>query len=227
MLAIPDYKNLSPSEAVAMQKRMCESVSISTFKRQIKLIGGADISFNKFEEIVYGGIVVLRYPDWTLVDKITITANATFPYIPGLLDFREVPALTTAWNSLGIKPDVLVLDGHGIAHQRRMGIATHFGILTDMPTIGCAKSKLVGNYNEPGNKPFSKTQLTYKNEQVGFVLRTKINCQPVFVSPGNKISMDQSVDIIQNCVGRYRIPEPTRLAHQLVNEARVAAGKAM
>lgn len=130
-----------------------------------------------------------------------------------------------AWNALKTKPDLLVLDGHGIAHGRRMGIAAHFGLLAGIPTIGCAKSRLTGTFTEPENSRFAHSPLTHQQEQIGIVLRTKINCKPVFVSPGNSVSMEQSVAIIQNCVGRYRIPEPTRLAHNLVNETRVAAAK--
>lgn len=221
------YNNLSPSEAVVLQKKMRDKIDLSPLDKEIKLIGGADISFNKFEETVYAGIIVLSYPHLVPVSKITVTATATFPYISGLLAFREAPALAAAWDALELKPDILVLDGHGIAHQRRMGIATHFGILANIPTIGSAKSKLAGIYEDPENKKFAKTPLMHKGDHIGFALRTKLNCKPIFVSPGNKIGMEQSVEIIQNCVSRYRIPEPTRLAHNLVNEARVSAGKTL
>lgn len=215
--------NLSPADAIALQKQMRSQINVGPLKNEIRYIGGADISFNKYETTVYAGIIVLQYPQLEIVEKITVIAEATFPYISGLLAFREAPALIQAWNQLYIKPDVLILDGHGISHPRRMGIATHFGILADTPTIGCAKTKLTGNYTEPANKIFAQSPLTHQNEEVGIVLRTKPNCKPVFISPGHKISLQQSVDIIKNCTRKYRIPEPTRLAHLLVNEARLAA----
>lgn len=225
MIPIPDYNALSPADAIALQKQMRDRLQITPLEKEIKLIGGADISFNKFEETVFAGIIVLSYPDMVPVAKVAVTTTATFPYISGLLAFREVPALTVAWKALETKPDLLVLDGHGIAHGRRMGIAAHFGLLANIPTIGCAKTRLTGTFTEPENSRFAQTPLMHQQEQIGVVLRTKINCKPVFVSPGNRVSMEQSVTIIQNCVGRYRIPEPTRLAHNLVNETRIAAGK--
>ncbi|MDQ2753160.1 MAG: endonuclease V, partial [Bacteroidota bacterium] len=147
------------------------------------------------------------------------------PYIPGLLAFREVPALSKAWENLTRKPDVLVLDGHGIAHPRRMGIATHFGIALQTPTMGCAKSLLTGKYVEPGMEAGSVSDLFHKDELIGKVLRTKKNVKPVFISPGNLITMDESLELIKQCVGKYRIPEPTRLAHLFVNELRVKGAK--
>jgi len=215
------YDQISPSEAVAYQKELREKLQLRPLKKNIRTIGGSDISFNKFADIVYAGIIVLSYPDLEEIEKITIISTAKFPYVPGLLAFREIPALLEAWNQLAEKPDVLVCDGHGIAHPRRLGIASHFGILTNTPTIGCGKSRLTGFFEEPGSEPFSKSLLLDKGETIGVVLRTKKNCKPVFISPGNNITINESIDIITRCVGKYRIPEPTRKAHLLVNEARV------
>jgi deoxyribonuclease V len=215
------YESLSASEAIQLQKKLREEINIQPFQGAIHHIGGADISFNKFESTVYAGIVILRYPDMIPVEKVSVIAETQFPYISGLLAFREVPALLMAWDKLPVKPDIMVLDGQGIAHERRLGIATHFGLLTDVPAIGCAKSRLTGTYEEPANTVFASTPLIHKGEQVGAVLRTKINCKPVFVSPGHKVSIEQSVDIIKHCTRKYRIPEPTRLAHLLVNEVRM------
>ncbi|MFT4093985.1 MAG: deoxyribonuclease V [Niabella sp.] len=221
----PDqYALLSPAEAVQLQKQLREKINIQPLHAAVNYIGGADISFNKFEETVYAGIIILKYPDLIPVEKVSVVTETKFPYISGLLAFREVPALLMAWNKLTIKPDVMVLDGQGIAHERRLGIATHFGLITDTPSVGCAKSRLTGSYTEPDNIPFAESPLVHKNEQVGVVLKTKINCKPVFVSPGHKISVQQSVEIIKSCTKKYRIPEPTRLAHLLVNEVRVNKG---
>jgi len=216
------YESLSASEAIQLQKKLRERINIQPFKGAIKYIGGADISFNKFESTVYAGIIVLRYADMIPVEKVSVITETKFPYISGLLAFREVPALLMAWDKLQIRPDIMVLDGQGIAHERRSGIATHFGLLTDVPSIGCAKSRLTGTFEEPPNSVFGSSPLLHKSEQVGVVLRTKINCKPIFVSPGHKVSIEQSVDIIKHCTRKYRIPEPTRLAHLLVNEVRIA-----
>ncbi|MBE7175976.1 MAG: endonuclease V [Mucilaginibacter polytrichastri] len=221
------YDQLSASEAVAFQKELRQHIDISKRVSPVKTIGGADISFNKYSEIVYAGIIVLNYPDMTEVCRASVTDRALFPYISGLLAFREVPALLKVWEKLPVKPDVLMLDGQGIAHERRLGIATHFGLLTDWPTLGCAKSRLSGLYEAPGDAPFAESPLLARNgEQIGVALRTKLRCNPVFVSPGHRISIQQSVDIVKNCVGKYRIPTPTRLAHHFVNEVRVAGSAA-
>lgn len=215
------YDTTTPSEAVAYQKELREKIQLKPLEKQIKTIAGSDISFNKFSEIVYAGIIVLSYPDMQEIEKVTVISTVRFPYIPGLLAFREIPALLEAWKRLKAKPDVLVCDGHGIAHPRRLGIASHFGILTGASTIGCGKSRLTGTYQEPDIEPLSKSLLKDKEETIGIVLRSKRNCKPIFVSPGNSITLNESVEIITSCIGKYRIPEPTRKAHLLVNEARV------
>lgn len=223
MIQASEYDTLSPSEAVALQKQMREQLNLQALEQEIHYVGGADISFNKYEDTVYAGIIVLKYPEMEPVERVTVITETKFPYISGLLAFREIPALLLAWDQLKIRPDVMILDGQGIAHQRRLGIATHFGLLKDVPSIGCAKSRLTGTYQEPENIVFAEQPLIHQNEQVGVVLKTKRNCKPIFVSPGHKVSMAQSVEIIKNCTRKYRIPEPTRLAHLLVNEARIAA----
>lgn len=218
----PDlYDQLTATEAVAMQKHLRTQINISPLTAPIHLIGGADISFNKFEETVYAGIILLKYPEMIPVDQVSVVATTRFPYISGLLAFREIPALLKAWNKLAQKPDIMVLDGQGIAHERRLGIATHFGLITDIPSIGCAKTRLTGTYTEPADSPFAESPLLHKQERIATVLRTKAKCKPVFVSPGHKVSMEQSVAIIKNSTRKYRIPEPTRLAHLLVNEIRI------
>jgi deoxyribonuclease V len=219
------YEKLSPAEAIAYQQQLRKRIQIRPLERPVQTIGGADISFNKYEETVYAGIVVFSYPDMKLIGQATAISRTSFPYIPGLLAFREVPALLEAWSKLEIKPDVMVLDGQGIAHERRMGIATHFGLETSVPTIGCAKSRLTGKYEEPGNTPFAQSDLTDKGELIGIALRSKKNCKPLFVSPGNLVSIEQSVEITKNCINKHRMPEPTRQAHLLVNRLRVASGE--
>ncbi len=216
-----DYKHLTPGEAVAIQKELRQQLNLSPLQKTITTIGGADISFNKYSTTIYAGMVVMQFPSLEIIEKKAVVDTMDFPYIPGLLAFREVPALSKAWEALTTKPDVLVLDGHGIAHPRRMGIATHFGLVAGTPTIGCAKSLLTGKYTEPPNEAGSYTDLVHQNEVVAKVLRTKRNTKPVFISPGNLVAMEQSLDIILQCVRKYRIPEPTRLAHNFVNEERI------
>ncbi len=220
---IISYENITPQQAIQQQTELREQLRIQPLEKEITTIAGADISFNKYSTTVYAGIVVMHFPSLQVIETSGVTDETTFPYVPGLLAFREVPALSKAWEGLQIKPDVLVLDGHGIAHPRRMGIAAHFGVVMNTPTLGCAKSLLTGRFTEPSTEAGSVTDLVAKNELIGKVLRTKKNVKPVFISPGNLITMDESLELIKRCVGKYRIPEPTRLAHNFVNELRVKA----
>ncbi|MCD6062412.1 MAG: endonuclease [Flavipsychrobacter sp.] len=217
-----DYSHVSPSEAISIQKEIRSQVNLVPLDREITMIAGADISFNKYSDTVYAGIIVLSYPDLEVIESASTVATTPFPYVPGLLAFREVPALQEVWQQLKQKPDVLILDGHGIAHPRRVGVASHFGILEGVATIGCAKSLLAGSFEMPANMPFSTSPMVHREETIGTALRTKINCKPVFVSPGHLITLTESVDIVKKCTRKYRIPEPTRLAHLLVNKVRKA-----
>lgn len=188
------YKNLSPKQAIEIQEKLKESINISPLDKEIRFIGGADVSFNKNENIVYSGIVVLSYPDLKLVEESTVVSETAFPYIPGLLAFREIPSVLLAYNKLKFKPDLMILDGQGIAHERRTGIATHFGILTDIPSIGCAKSILKGKFLEPKNLRFAQSPIYDRQDQIGIALRTKVNCNPVYISPGHRVNILQSIN---------------------------------
>lgn len=219
-----DYEHLTPAQAIAYHQQMRLQIKIEPLEKPVYIIGGADISFNKYEETVYAGIVLFTYPELRVIGQASAIGRTSFPYIPGLLAFREVPALLDAWNKLDNKPDLMVLDGQGIAHEHRMGLATHFGLLTDVPSIGSAKSRLNGKYIEPANEPFAQSLMYDRDEIIGIALRSKKNCKPIFVSPGHKVSMAQSIDIIKNCIRGHRIPEPTRQAHNFVNQVRMANG---
>lgn len=212
-----DYDTLTVTAATGIQQELRENIVIKERDFPIHTIAGADISFNKFSPTVYAGIVLLRFPGLQPIAYSLVKKDVLFPYVPGYLAFREVPALLLAWEQLPIKPDLLVVDGHGIAHPRRMGIAAHFGVLAQTPTIGCAKKVLCGPYEEPGLQQGAHTPLVYKNEVVGAALRTKNAVKPVFVSPGHRIDVPGAIEVITSCFGRYRIPEPTRLAHNMVN----------
>lgn len=217
---IIDYSDTSPKEAVALQREFRQQLKIVPLQKAVATVAGADLSFNRFSTIVHAGIVVMSYPSLEIIDRAGYTDITRFPYVPGLLGFKEVPALSGAWEKLKIKPDVLVVDGHGFAHPRRLGIATHFGIVMSTPTIGCAKSKLVGDYKEPANVAGATSDLTHEGELIGKVYRTKVNCKPIFISPGNLITMEESISLVSSCIRKYRIPEPTRLTHHFVNEVR-------
>lgn len=214
------YQTLSPVAAIAQQFELVKQVNLTAFEGEINSIGGADCSSLKYSKRIYAGVVLMSYPVCSVRCKVGIVAETKFPYLPGLLAFREVPALLAAWNLLIHPPDILMLDGQGIAHPRRMGIASHFGILADVPTLGVAKTRLFGQYEEPSNRSGAYTALMDKDEQVGWVYRSKKNCKPLFVSPGHKISIMQSLELVQRCMAAYRIPEPTRKAHMWVNEFR-------
>ncbi|MET6997275.1 deoxyribonuclease V [Chitinophaga defluvii] len=215
-----DYNQITIPEATALQQELRSKVLIQAPDFPINTVAGADISFNKNSTTVYAGIVVLKFPELQPVAYCLVKKEVTFPYVPGYLAFREVPALLEAWKLLKVKPDVLVVDGHGIAHPRGLGIAAHFGVLTGQPAIGCAKKLLFGKYDEPGEQRGDFSPLLNKGVMIGAVLRTKPNVKPVFVSPGYKMDVPGSLSLITQCIGNYRLPEPTRLAHNAVNHFR-------
>jgi deoxyribonuclease V len=217
--------DLTRGEAIEVQKRLRNLVRLQPLARPVNTIAGADISFNKYSDTVYAGIVVMRLPDLQIIESAGVRSISKFPYIPGLLSFREAPSLLEVWEKLKTKPDVLMLDGQGIAHPRRFGIACHVGVLLDWPTVGCAKSILVGKHGELGLEAGSRVPLIDKGEQVGVALRTKNKVAPVYVSPGHLIDLDSSIDLVLRSITRYRLPETTRQAHLLVNRLRVADGE--
>lgn len=212
--------DLEPVEARQLQKELRKEVRIQALPHPPQLIAGADISFNKYEDTVYAGFALLKMESLELVAHALSITKVSFPYIPGLLSFREIPALLQAWSLLTEKPDLVMVDGHGIAHPRRLGIATHFGLVTDTPTIGVAKKKLVGNYTEPEETAGNYSLLEHQQETVGYVLRSKNKVKPLFVSPGHKTSLADALQITRQSGGKYRLPEPTRQAHLLVNQLR-------
>lgn len=215
--------DLSPKDAIALQKELRSSVALTPLERSPTLIGGADVSMNRFAKEGFAGFVTLSYPTLEVVDHAVAEAAIPFPYVPGLLSFREIPMLLSAWEKLATKPQVLMVDGIGIAHPRRLGIASHLGLVLSLPTIGVAKSVLVGAYEEPENEPGARTPLIDKGEVVGAALRTKRNVKPVFISPGHLITLEESVALVQASKRAHRLPEPTRHAHNAVNEYRRAS----
>jgi len=205
--------NLSPADAIEVQKTLAAKVVDGKSVTNAKLIAGTDVSVDRMNN-ARAAVVVLKMPEMEVVEKVTMCGRAVFPYIPGLLSFREIPLLTESLLKLSNIPDIIIVDGQGTAHPRKMGLACHLGLITDIPTIGCAKTPLFGNYKLPGELPGSYENITDKaGNIIGVVLRTKKGIKPVFVSVGNNIDMASCINWIMLCCKGYRLPEPTRLAH--------------
>jgi len=198
------------SDAKAIQIALRDKVKIIALKKPPQYIASVDASFTDDEIIAVA--CLYKYPELVYLGHETAIRKASFPYVPGYLTFREGPAIIEAINSLKIKPDIILFDGQGIAHPKGIGIASHIGVLLDMPTIGCAKSRLIGEYKEPGFKKGDWSSLKYNGRTVGAVLRTKGNVRPLFVSPGHRIDLKASIEIVLGCTSKYRIPEPLRWA---------------
>jgi deoxyribonuclease V len=218
--------NVTPKEAIEIQKHLVGEIKITSLSKSIHYIAGVDVSMNRFDatggKLVTAGIIVLKYPELQVIEEKCIQMMVNFPYIPGLLSFREVPPLLKVWEQLKIKPDVVMVDGQGIAHPRRLGIATHFGLAIDTPTLGCAKSILYGIHDELSLEAGSVVELIDpKNQEViGTVLRSKNKTNPLIISPGHLMTHADAIEIIKECLRGYRLPEPTRLAHEMVNKFR-------
>jgi len=196
--------------------RLNRKVSLPPF------VAGADISFSKGITAAYAGVVILSFPSLEVTDEYSIKGLLKFPYVPGLLSFREAPILLNLFSKLQTTPDLIFFDGQGLAHPRRFGLACHMGLLMNCSTIGCAKNKLTGNYKEPGKKKGSINPLIDENgDTLGTVLRSRDACKPIFVSPGHKIDFKNATKYALACCAQYRIPEPIRLAHLLVNRIRI------
>ena len=195
------------------QQQLAEQVNLTDdFNSSITLVGGTDVGFEDEGKTTRAAIVILTYPDFDVVEYHVARLKTEFPYIPGYLSFREYPALLSAWEQVEHKPDLLLVDGQGIAHPRRLGIASHLGLLLDMPTIGVAKKRLCGHYNPLPKVAGQMTPLTDKQQQIGWVLQSKNNCNPLFISSGHRISQDSALKWVNLCLRGYRLPEPTRWA---------------
>lgn len=200
------------------QQQLANQVSlVDDFNPAIKLIGGTDVGFEQGGMITRAAIVILTFPDFEVVEYNIARLETNLPYIPGYLSFREYPALLKAWQQLKHKPDLLLVDGQGVAHPRRLGIASHLGLLLDIPTIGVAKRKLCGQFEPQPKKAGNVTPLFDKQEQIGWVLQSKDNCNPLFVSAGHRISQDSALHWVKQCLRGYRLPEPTRWADAIAS----------
>jgi len=206
--------NVSPQEAARIQQELRTLVRAEDDFGEIRFIAGADLSFHRAEQMCRAAVVVLRFPDLTLVEEVAMQEEVLFPYVPGLLAFREAPAIINTYRKLQTKPDLLILDGHGYAHPRRFGVTCHIGVVLGIPAIGCAKSRLIGSYDEPAAEAGSFSPLIDEGETIGAALRTRAGAKPGYVSVGHRICLESAMRITIACVRGYRLPEPMRLAHQ-------------
>ena len=213
--------NLTYSQAVSCQKELAETVQHKKVPLNFKTIAGLDCAFSKDGKNIIAAIVVLRFVDFEVLETTNAVQKVTFPYIPGLLSFREAPVCIAAAEKLKIIPDIFMVDGQGIAHPRRLGLAAHLGLFFDKPTIGCAKSRLIGRYDEPLTNKGAFSPLKDGTEIIGAVVRTRNKVKPVFVSVGNKCLLEDAIEISLKCAIKYRLPEPTRLAHQYVSKLKL------
>jgi deoxyribonuclease V len=213
----------TPDEAVDLQRRLADRVDVSSPLRSFEFVAGCDIAYHTEQPLLYAAVVLLRVSDLAVVETRTVTGRVTFPYVPGLLSFREVPPLLEAFAELSRAPDVVMLDGQGIAHPRRFGLACHLGLWLGLPCLGCAKTWLVGDYTAPGPAAGDTAPLTIGGEPVGAVLRSAARAKPVFVSPGHRIDIASAVAVVRATLSGYRHPAPTREAHMAANRLRAGS----
>lgn len=209
--------NLTIAEATAIQEQLRQEVITTDQFGNIEYVAGVDVGFEAGGTVTRAAVAVLRLDDLQLHDRAIARRPTTFPYVPGFLSFREVPAVLDALEKLTILPNLILCDGQGLAHPRRFGIACHLGLLIDLPTIGIGKSRLVGNHTEPGNDRGSWQPLIHQGETIGVALRTRPKTKPIYVSPGHRISLESAIAYTLRCTTKYRLPETTRHAHKLAS----------
>jgi len=204
---------VSTAQALEIQQRLATQVSKKSEVTTPHFIAGVDISVGKREGMAIGAVVVLQYPELRVVETKIARGKLNFPYIPGLLSFRESPLTLAACQKLTTTPDLILVDGQGIAHPRRLGLASHLGLLLNTPAVGCAKSLLCGSHEAPGAEPGSYAEVVERGEIIGAALRTKPGVKPVYISIGHKVDLQTAIYWVLKCCRGYRLPEPTRLAH--------------
>ena len=215
----PHRWDVSPSEAVEIQQRLRSRVSTERTFGQVNTVAGVDVSIKS--EVARAAVVVLSYPELTPLDYSLAELPAKFPYIPGLLAFREAPAVLAALEQLKTEPDLFIFDAQGLAHPRRLGLATHLGVIIDRPSIGCAKSRLCGSHREPGSERGSYAHLYDDDEIIGAVVRTRTGVKPLYVSIGHQVDLPAATEYVLGCCTKYRLPETTRYAHRAAGGERL------
>jgi deoxyribonuclease V len=219
-IAEPHPWDVPYQEAVSIQERLRGQVAVTRFEGQVNYVVGLDASYERGSHVVWAGAVVLDFPSLVKKEEQWSQKEVAFPYIPGLLSFREIPALIQVLRGISLEPDLIFCDGQGIAHPRGIGLAAHLGVLVKRPTIGCAKSKLVGEFDSVGEAKGDYAYLRYQGRIVGAVVRTRPHVRPMFVSPGYGVTVDDCIRVALATCTRYRVPEPTRQADILVNSVR-------
>ena len=209
--------DLSPTEAKKVQLKLAQQVVCENEIEQINFVAGIDVGFNLKRKISKAALALLSYPNLNFIEATEAELTTVFPYIPGLLSFREIPVIIEALKKVNQQPDVILCDGQGIAHPRRFGIACHIGVLTGIPTIGVAKSRLIGEYHSLGLKKGSTVPLKHGDEIIGSVIRSRANVKPLFISIGHKLNLEKCLEIVWTCITKYRQPETTRWAHRLAS----------
>ena len=209
--------NLTPAEAIALQNELRQRVETEDRLPAIRHVAGVDVGFEQDGRVTRAAVVVLSFPGLEVVERSLAKVPTNFPYVPGLLSFRELPAVLAALRQLKTTPDIILCDGQGIAHPRRFGIASHLGVILDVPCIGVAKTRLVGKYTEPPISKGSWNPLLDGEETIGAVLRTRSAVKPVYVSSGHRVGLETAINMTLACTTRYRLPETTRQAHHMAS----------
>ncbi len=212
---------LSPQAAIVLQRKLADQVDLhDSLPEKVHLIAGVDVSYQRRADRFHGAVVLMDLTADAIVETASASLSGSFPYIPGLLSFRELPVLLEAFRRLKSCPELILVDGQGIAHPRRIGLASHLGLWLDLPTIGCAKSRLCGEADMPGEARGEWTSLLLEDQLVGAVVRTRDRVRPLYVSPGHRVSIERAIDMALQCGRGYRLPEPTRQAHLASNWVR-------
>ena len=209
-----------PAQARLLQDELASRVKLEGDLRGWRTVAAADSSYDRGSNWISAGVVVMRRGTWEVIEQAVVTVEVPFPYIPGLLSFREVPPLLRCFERISAPIDVVLCDGQGRAHPRRFGLACHLGLWLNLPTIGCAKSRLCGEFIEPGPSRGDRAPLVDGSETIGAVVRTRAGTRPLFVSPGHLCTLDAAVAVLLDCQSKYRLPIPARHAHELVNQER-------
>lgn len=209
--------SLTPRQAIALQQRLRSRVVTQDRLRPVRHVAGTDVGFERDGRITRAAVAVLSFPELKLVDYAVVRAPTRFPYVPGLLSFREIPPLLAALARLRVRPQLILCDGQGVAHPRRCGLASHLGLACGIPTIGVAKTRLLGEHEEPPRSRGGWAPLLDAGETIGAVLRTRDNVKPLYVSAGHQVGLDTAIRFVMACVTKYRLPETTRWAHRLAS----------
>ncbi len=212
--------NCTPEEAVALQKRLAAQLRIQPLPERFEILGAADIAYSRTTDESVAVMLTFRWPDLEPLETVYVIRRTPFPYIPGLLSFREAPPLMEAFDKLSNRPDVILCDGQGIAHPRGIGLASHLGLKLNIPTVGCAKTRLCGKYEELDLKRGNYTPLHFRRKVVGYVYCTRDRVKPIFISPGHMADLESSRILVEQCLGRYRLPEPIRQADGMASRVR-------